>query len=877
MSSKKGALRGLLAFSGSMVALATAAPAMAQTSSEEIIVTATKREQDIQDVPIAVTALNANQLENAGVVDIRALQTLSPSINLNSTQTESGGTTMRIRGVGTTGNNAGLESAVGVFIDGVYISRPSIALGELLDIQQVEILRGPQGTLFGRNTSAGALTITTRAPDLNDFGAFGNMTVGSIADGDDVGLMSTQVGLNIPIVEDKFGIRVAAAGRVRDGILTSTFNGEDQNTRDRWMVRATALWEPTADLSLRFIVDRQEGNDECCDAAIIRESPFAAAYPMAGLPAGGGVLASGESAVENRISNSEGFDDPGEQTGYTLQADWDVGFGSVTYIGSFRESEAGPNVQNSDFTGLNVFSVGGASAPGPNPNAATTEYTSHELRLAGEAGRLNWMVGYYYGKEDIDVLAELTLGTDFQANTNANALAILSGLGGANLVPGLTEAFGSVPNAVAFLGNVSGALSAGQNPAGAFARNHFTQEGETSSFFTHNTLALTDRLDVTVGARYVDESKDGAFEQIAASNNACFGALGVAAGMANINVGTFSGTLGTAIGNIVTPANAGVAVALGLIGGQLNPAYTCFPFAAPSTTPIAPEFSERFEDDELVYTASASYAFTDDIRGYASFTHGFKSGGFNLDPTAAGGGADPRFRSELVDAYEIGLKTELFDNRLRANFALFRSEMEDFQVLEFTGVQFVTFNVPSVIAEGAEVELFGRITDSLTASLAVTYSDAAYPSDCAPASAPIQVRSLCGSSLTNAPEWVSVFGFDYDRDIANALRLFVSGSVRYESDRRTSTQSHNVTNPVRTNLLPFDIQEANTKVNLRLGIGGQDERWALELWGTNIFDEQTRNVTFNIPLRGLDSNNSAARGAFLEEPAIYGLTLRVNY
>ncbi|HVK81443.1 MAG TPA: TonB-dependent receptor plug domain-containing protein, partial [Verrucomicrobiae bacterium] len=345
MANKKSTLKGLLAFSGSMVALATAAPAMAQVSGEEIIVTATKREQDIQDVPIAVTALNADQLQNAGIVDIRALQTLSPSINLNSTQTESGGTTMRIRGVGTTGNNAGLESAVGVFIDGVYISRPSIALGELLDIQQVEILRGPQGTLFGRNTSAGALTVTTRSPDLQDFGGFGNMTVGSIADGDDVGLMSAQLGINIPIVEDAFAIRLAAAGRVRDGLLTSTFDGDDQNTRDRYMLRGQALWQPTPDLSFRFIADYQQGRDDCCDAAVIYESPFVAAYPLVGLPVGGGVLASGPDAVENRLSNSEGFEDPGEQTGYTLQADWDLGGAALTYIGSYRESEAGPNVQ----------------------------------------------------------------------------------------------------------------------------------------------------------------------------------------------------------------------------------------------------------------------------------------------------------------------------------------------------------------------------------------------------------------------------------------------------------------------------------------------------------------------------------------------------
>lgn len=848
MSKKKGALRGLLAFSGSMVALATATPAMAQVSGEEIIVTATKREQDIQDVPIAVTALSANQLENAGVVDIRALQTLSPSINLNSTQTESGGTTMRIRGVGTTGNNAGLESAVGVFIDGVYISRPAIALGELLDIQQVEILRGPQGTLFGRNTSAGALTITTRAPDLQDFGAFGSMTAGSIADGDDIGLLSGQVGVNIPIVEDQFGIRIAAAGRVRDGLLTSTFDGADVNTRDRYMVRASALWQATPDLSFRFIADHQEGRDECCDAVILGESAIVAggAYAAAGLPADGGAPASGWSAFDDRLSNSEGFNDPGEQTGYSLQADWDLSFASLTYIGSYRESESAPNVQNSDFTGLNVFSVGGATAPGDNPNGGSTEYTSHELRLAGELGRLDWMIGYYTSTEDIDVLAELTLGSQFQANLNANIYALTGGPAGLTAL--LTPALGAGP-AAAVAANPAFAYAGGASSTGAFARNLFTQHGESTSFFTHNTFAVTDRLDLTVGARYVEESKDGEFEQLASSNVACQNAL-------------------------LNPLTA----ATGLLG-QVAVGYLCFPFAAPSTTPIAPEFSDTFEDDELVYTVNASYAFTDDIRAYASFTHGFKSGGFNLDPTAARGGADPRFQSELVDAYEIGLKTELFDNRLRANFAVFSSEMEDFQVLEFTGVQFVTFNVPTVLADGAEMELFGSLTDNLSASLAVTYTDARYPEDCAPASAPITVRSLCGSPLTNAPELVSVLGFDYNSDISSDLRFFLSGSVRYESDRRTSTQAYNVptSGPVRQNLLAYDIQDSNAKVNLRLGIGGQDQRWSMELWGTNIFNEQTRNVTFNVPLRGLDSLGTAARGAFLEEPAIYGVTLRANY
>jgi iron complex outermembrane recepter protein len=883
MANRKAAGGGILAFSSSILALALAAPAAAQDPvvvDDEIIVTAQKREQNIQEVPLAVTALSATQLEAGGVADIRALQTLSPSINLNSSQTESGGTTMRIRGVGTTGNNAGLESAVGVFIDGVYVSRPAIALGELLDIQQVEILRGPQGTLFGRNTSAGALTISTRRPVMNTFGAFGNMTFGQIEGGDVGSLLSTQMGVNIPLIEDTLAVRISAAGRAREGLLSSSFDGSEENTRDRYVVRAQALWEPTADLSLRLIADHQEGQDYCCAAVIVRETLFAPAYTSI-LGAGNtGVNVSGSTAIDDRIASNTGtFEDPGEQTGFTAQADWDLGFGALTYIGGYRDSHAGPNVQESDFVGLNVFSVGGTTAPGPNPNEGNTTYTSHELRLAGEAGRLNWMVGYYYADEEIDQTAELTLGSQFQANTNANIFGALAGVGLTTPLA-IFNALTAGPNGLtagnanAFLLNPSGFLSQGASPTGAFARNLFTQEGETTSFFTHNTLAVTDALDITVGLRYVEETKDGRFQQLAASNPACLGSLAPNAAVPTLNslIGATGGAGGT---------SASIR--------SLNLAFSCFPFSTPANlpgagtpaNPLTPAtFNRTFEDDELVYTANASYEFSDNVRGYASVTHGFKSGGFNLDPTAANGGADPRFASEIVDAYELGLKSELFDGRLRANFALFRSDIEDFQVLEFTGTQFVTFNVPNVIAEGAEMELFGRLTDSLSGSLAVTYTDARYPDDCAAGIAPtvVAVTSLCGSSLTNAPEWVSVLGLNYETPIGGDLRFFANGSVRYETERRTSTQSHVVPTSgttVRTTLAADDIQDANTKVNLRFGLGSMDERWAVELWGTNIFNEQTRNVTFNVPLRGVSS--AVARGAFLEEPAIYGVTLRANY
>lgn len=164
---------------GMSVLAGTAAQAANQPVIEEVIVTATKRAQSVQEVPIAVTAISAESLERAGVQDLRDLSAVATSFNMNSSQTESQGSTLRIRGVGTTGNNIGLESAVGVFLDGVYLSRPGVALGDLMDIESIEVLRGPQGTLFGRNTSAGALNIRTKGPNFEETEGFANVTVGN--------------------------------------------------------------------------------------------------------------------------------------------------------------------------------------------------------------------------------------------------------------------------------------------------------------------------------------------------------------------------------------------------------------------------------------------------------------------------------------------------------------------------------------------------------------------------------------------------------------------------------------------------------------------------------------------------------------------------
>ena len=827
-------------FYTSMTGLLAASFFSAQAAPiEEIIVTATKREASVQDVPIAVTAINDLQLERAGVKDMRDLPSLSASFNMSSSQTESQGTTLRLRGVGTTGNNIGLESAVGVFLDGVYLSRPGVALGDLFDVSQIEVLRGPQGTLFGRNTSAGALSIKTKKPLLDETEFWANATYGNF------NAYTVQAGGSMPIVEDTLAVRLAAARRKSDGYAHSVTTGAESMDRDRTTLRGQMLWVPRDDMELRIIADYADIKEQCCDAAIVVESgvALAGAYGLTGLPTNAGVAVFGNDAQRKRQTNAEQFKNPNEQWGVSAEWNWYFDKATFTYIGSYRDFDA-KSVQQSDFVGIDVFSVQ-PSAAGGFDTFDKIETVTHEFQLKGTTERLDWLVGAFYASEDIVEHQGLGLGTAYGQYISGTWLAAL--------LPVVGNALDAVPLATGgTFGDVTSSLnpavvfSGGIDPAGSFGQNIYTQESRSWSVFTHNSFQVTENFDIVFGARWNDEKKDGDYKQVGGNSQACLNTV------AN----------GDLLVQVAGAAAAGVA--------NTARALMCFPFATVADVdPRLPtSFDDTFEDDELTYTLKGVYAFDDNITGYASFSHGFKTGGFNLDSTAAVAGADPRFDSETVDAWEIGLKSDLLDRTLRANLAVFYMEMEDFQVLEFTGIQFSTFNVPKVESQGLELELLSSPLDSLDLSLNYTWADAAYPNDCASASAAAQVRNLCGADLTNAPEHVIVAGFNWENQLPGIdLRAFVNGSVRWEDDRRTSTQPKDVATGVP---LAKDIQEANAKVNLRLGVENGGGNWIVELWANNLFDKQTKNVTFNIPLR------PGARGVFFDAPRTYGLTLRVN-
>ena len=255
----------------SIAVAAMSAPAFAQDATTDnaedtanaIVVTAQGRSQLLSDVPVAISAVSAETLQNSGANDIRQLNQVAPSLLVSSTGSEANGSA-RIRGIGTVGDNPGLESSVPVFIDGVYRSRSGIGLNELGEIDRVEVQRGPQGTLGGRNSSAGLISIYSKKPDFN-FGASGEITYGNY----DYWRLSGSV--TGPIT-DKVAARLDGVWVKRDGFLRDTTNNTDVNNRDRYFLRGQLLFEPTDALSIRLIADYTYRNEKCCGAIYVDNS-----------------------------------------------------------------------------------------------------------------------------------------------------------------------------------------------------------------------------------------------------------------------------------------------------------------------------------------------------------------------------------------------------------------------------------------------------------------------------------------------------------------------------------------------------------------------------------------------------------------------------
>ncbi|MDZ4137877.1 MAG: TonB-dependent receptor plug domain-containing protein, partial [Erythrobacter sp.] len=331
-------------------------------SGNVIVVTAQGRSQSLADVPVAISAISADMLEKSGVSDIRDLTQVAPSLLVSSTGNEANGSA-RIRGIGTVGDNPGLESSVTVFVDGVYRSRSGNAMSELGPIDRIEILRGPQGTLSGRNSTAGMINIYTAPPEF-EFSGYGAASYGNF---DSIRL---EGGINAPL-SDTVAARVDGVFFKRDGFYKDLTNNTDINNRDRYLVRTQVLFEPTSDFSVRLVGDYSKKTEACCAATFVQPDfaplarispgldPFArpttgAALTSTSNPIVPVLLALGQDprgltqdTFNRNIYPTAGrsYEGETEDFGASAEINWDFGGIKFTSITGYREFE---NTQGSD-------------------------------------------------------------------------------------------------------------------------------------------------------------------------------------------------------------------------------------------------------------------------------------------------------------------------------------------------------------------------------------------------------------------------------------------------------------------------------------------------------------------------------------------------
>ena len=455
----------------SAVALATvAAPSIsfAQDSVlEEIVVTASKRATTLQEIPIAVTVTTADTIEKAQIQDLIDLQAVVPSLRVSQLQT-SRNANFVIRGFGNGANNPGIEPSVGVFIDGVYRSRSAAAISDLPRLERVEVLSGPQSTLFGKNASAGVVSVVTPVPQ----GDSGGFVSGSFGDYSAIVLK----GLVEGSITDNLAFDLAGSYNSRDGYFENLARGEELNERNRYAIRGQLNWTPNDTTAIRVIADYDEIDEACCGVVNIVSGP-----------ATGAINALGGQLVPNDPEALEGFyDDPAineiSNFGLSIQGDFEFEKFSITSITSFRNNDVFDN-QDIDFTSGDLTNS--------NKNDINIDTFTQEIRFASNGdGAVDWLLGAFYFDESVEQETDVLFGPAFRPFIDIS-------LGAAGFPLSLSQVEGLV-------GLPQGSFYQTNSGVSDIA----TLDNEAFSLFGQFDWRLNDALTATVGFNYTDDEKD---------------------------------------------------------------------------------------------------------------------------------------------------------------------------------------------------------------------------------------------------------------------------------------------------------------------------------------------------------------------------------
>ena len=711
---------------------------------EEIVVTAQKRSESLQETPVAVSAYNETALANYGIADMGDLVVSSPALQAYDFPTSTSNISLFLRGFGNTDSQTlTIDNPVGVYVDGVYIARTTGATVDVLDLERVEILRGPQGTLYGRNSTAGAINFISKKP-ADEFGGTLKISAGNF------GYVNLGGSLDIPLSES-FRSKVSVQRSSTDGWVENTgptpANGpaEDFYAEDQTAIRIALSWELSEKVTLDYSYDFADVDSQ---PPYYQQNPAFRQESTSHLFLGGG-------AYQFVLPTSTT-----ETSGHNLTLNWDISdslqFKSVTGIRDMEERA----IQNWSDTLFFATDVDW-----------NTDAVSQEFQLSGNSpeNQLQWIAGLYYFKEEGDK-AE-------QQFTNAPTMVF---------------------DALAAPGANSSLLIGGTSLG-----THTIDSDLTSrAAYVQGTYALADHLDITAGLRYTDDSRQAI--------------------------------------RGVDAANPSIQFAPG---------------------------SNNLDYTRTDWNLTLNYQFNEDVHTYFRAASGYRAGG-SAERTLT---FDQTFNEESAVSYEVGLKSEFMENRVRLNAALFRTEFDDL-LLTISGepptfASFVeVFNAGQATYEGLEIDLTALLSESTQLSLSYAYlntdlQDVVVPQTSflqggAPASA-VDLRGLDISGRTFiafAPENAFTLAIDHGMDTGvGRLNLHVNYAWR-----DTLFSQPGLGLPVGS------LGLLNARASLTdLKISGQAVE--LAVWGKNLAD--TEKVIYNLSNFGFQFN----------QPLSFGVDARLNF
>ncbi|RJX71203.1 TonB-dependent receptor [Tsuneonella suprasediminis] len=862
--------------------VATPAQAREQAGEAEagvgnaIIVTATKRAQTLQDVPVAVSVTTAETIERAQIRDVSDLSSVVPSLKVTQSQ-NAFATTYSIRGFGTSGNNIGLEPSVAVFVDGVYRSRSMSQISDLPDIERVEVLRGPQSTLFGKNASAGVISIVTKSPSFTPHGSI-EASYGNFND------IVAKGYLTGPI-SDTIAASISGGYHSRDGYVTNLYNGDDIGNRNRWFARGQVLFEPSSDFKFRVIGDYDEIDEKCCAVFNLRPSAATAAVMAVGGMVNDYQGVPGADEVYTDVVPSNKV----RNWGVSGQADYTMGALTLTSITAYRETKLEAD-QDVDFTSAPL-------ASGANVGQANLNTFTQELRIASDFdGPLNFLLGGYYFNEVAETHDQIVYGDAFRDYAN---LLIQSASGGAYSIPTLETTFSALTG-----NDYTGQFFA----SGQGLFNNMRQKDEAWSIFGNVDFEMAAGLTLTLGANYTRDTKK------VTSNTT---STDVFSGLDLTSIGQtaiYQQALATQVGTLLGLGQPANATQIAAFAGN-NPAgyqqvqagvqaYAAANADNPAVNPLLsltslqflPPFQNfpnavedgRFSDGDWSWTARLAYEFSPTLNAYASWSTGYKAASYNLSrdsrpsPTdyaalVQQGLAVTNLRAgsryaqpEDSEVYEIGLKGNW--GLAAANLTVFKQSISNFQTNTFTGTGYVFANAGKQSTWGVEFDGYVRPTDQLTLTLAMTYLDPKYDDF---TNSPF--GDLSGETVTGIPKLSAVWGATWDQPVGDD-HLILHADFAYSAPYQIEPGllAFAVRNPdgtldyepARAAARPYRNETTNLNASITYAMANGFE---LSVWGRNLLDD--RNIT-----GVFDSVAQAGSiSGYTDQPRTYGVSARFKF